>query len=88
MPQKNSLLTGLMLALIFPAVSLIAAYVLRYNVLIVSKPSIPYFLAMALNLILLRIFYKKDHDKTVMGIILVTFAFMMAVFIFKVHLGR
>jgi len=85
MLQKNSLATGILLALIFPAIAFLVSYLLKNNVDIINRPALPYFIAIALNLVLLRICYKKGADKTVRGIMLSTFVFMALVFIFKVN---
>ena len=85
MLNKNSLPTGLLIALIAPALAFAAAYLLRNNNLIINKPALPYFIAIALNLVLIRVFSKKAADKTIRGIMLVTFVFMVLIFIFKIH---
>ena len=85
MLNKNSLPAGLLIALIAPALTFAAAYLLRNNNLIINKPALPYFVAIALNLVLIRVFSKKAADKTIRGIMLVTFVFMVLIFIFKIH---
>jgi hypothetical protein len=79
------MLTGVLVALIFPAIACLAAYLLKNNFYLINKPALPYFAAIAFNMVLLRICYKKEAGKTVSGIMLVTFVFMIMVFIFKVH---
>jgi len=86
MLNKNSFLTGILLALIFPAIAWITAYYLKTNIYIINRPAVPYFIAIALNLIMIRFTLKKDLDKTGRGIMLATFALMIAIFMFKVHL--
>jgi hypothetical protein len=85
MLNKNNMLTGILAALIFPAIACVMAYLLKNNLYLINKPALPYFIAIALNLVLLRIGYKNGADKTVRGIILATFVFMVLVFIFKIH---
>jgi len=85
MLKKNSLPTGILVALIFPAIAFVIAYLFSNSVYIISRPALPYFVAIALNLVLLRISYKKGADKTLRGIMLATFIFMALVFIFKVN---
>lgn len=86
MLNKNSLPAGILLALPFPAIAWIAACYLKNNVDIVNRPALPYFIAIALNLIVLRFVLKKNLDKTGKGIMLITFVFMLAIFMFKVRL--
>ncbi len=85
MLNKNSLPAGILIALIAPALAWAAAYMLKDNNLIINKSALPYFIAIALNLVLIRVFSKKAADKTIRGIILVTFVFMVLIFIFKIH---
>ncbi|MDB4921593.1 hypothetical protein [Mucilaginibacter sp.] len=86
MLNKNSFITGILAALIFPAIALAVAYLLKTNVEIINRPALPYFIAIALNLIMMRIILKKELDQTARGIMLATFIIMLLVFIFKVHL--
>jgi drug/metabolite transporter (DMT)-like permease len=86
MLNKNSLPAGIFAGLIFPAVAWIAAYLLKGSVELINRPALPFFIAIALNLIMLRLFLKKDLDKTGRGVILITFVVMLFVFIFKVHM--
>jgi hypothetical protein len=85
MLNKNSLPAGILVALIFPAFAFIAAYLLRNNSYIINKPALPYFTAIFLNLMLIMFFSKKAADKTIKGIMLATFVFMLLIFIFKIH---
>lgn len=86
MLNKNSFITGILAALIFPAVALAVAYLLKTDVDIINRPALPYFIAIALNLIMMRFALKKKLDLTARGIMLATFIIMLLVFIFKVHL--
>jgi hypothetical protein len=85
MLKKNSMPAGVLAALIFPAIAFVMAVLLKNNVYIVNRPALPYFIAIALNLILLRISFKKGLDHTVKGIMLATFICMLLIFIFKIH---
>lgn len=85
MLKRNSVPIGILAALIFPALALISAYLLKENLYLMNKPALPYFAAIALNLILIRTGIKKGLDKTGKGIMLATFVFMVVVFIFKTH---
>jgi hypothetical protein len=84
MLNKNSLLTGILAALIFPALAWGVAYLLRTNVDIINRPALPYLVAIALNLILLRVGLKKGLDETGRGIMLTTFIFMLLIAAFKI----
>lgn len=76
---------GVLLALPFPAIAWLVASLLKNNVDLINKPALPYVFAIALNLLLLRFVVKKDLDKTARGIMLATFVFMVALFMFKIR---
>ena len=84
MLNKNSMLTGIFIALIFPGVALATEFILNTNAYIISKPAVPYFIARALNLFILRYCLKKDADQTGKGVMLATFIVMLIV-LFKLH---
>lgn len=86
MLNKNSLVVGLLLGSILPALSwVVFEYVLHNNAIIMDKPAVPYLIAIGLNLVILRFCIKKGLDDTGKGIMMVTFAFMLVVFIFKIY---
>jgi hypothetical protein len=85
MLNKNSILTGVLLSLIFPAISLLIAYLLRGNLYLLNKPALPYFTALAANLVLMRVVKDKWGDKTGRGIIIGSMVFMIFVFLFIIR---
>jgi hypothetical protein len=85
MLKKDSILTGILAALVFPAVAFVAGNLLKHNVDIINRPSLPYLIAIALNLIFLRVILKKGLDQTGRGIMLATFVCMLVIFILKIH---
>ena len=86
MLNKNSYITGLLAALIFPVLACVAAYYLRYNTDIINRPALPYLIATALNLLALRFIFKYDFDKTGKAMMAATFIIMIAVFLIKGHI--
>jgi uncharacterized protein YacL len=85
MLNKNSILTGVLLSTIVPIISLFVAYLLRGNLYLMNKPALPYFIALAINLVMMRIIIDKGGDKTGRGIILGSVIFMILVFLFILH---
>ncbi|MDB5144583.1 MAG: hypothetical protein JWQ66_3296 [Mucilaginibacter sp.] len=86
MLKNNTIIAGIIGGLILPGISLfIFLYLLKGNFLIFDKPGIPYLVAIALNLFITRYCFKKGIDQFGAGMILVTFLFMAAVFIFKLQ---
>lgn len=84
MLKKNNIFTGLLAALIFPAITLVIfKYLLNNKVVFAGKPSIPYLVSIAINLFIIKYLFKKGHDQTGTGMILCTFAVMILVFLLQ-----
>ncbi len=76
---------GFAVGLIFPAFTwLMADVVLKSYTATLEKPAIPYLIGIAVNLFIIRYFFKKELDQSGTGAILCTFIVMAAVFLFKV----
>ncbi len=88
MLTKNNLFTGILIALVFPAISCLVAYLLKDNGYVINKPALPYFVAVAINMVLIRVSMKKDLDQTGRGIMLATFVIMLLIFILKIQVVR
>jgi hypothetical protein len=86
MISKNSMLTGFFVALVCPAIALLVSHLLKTSYFIMNKPATPFFVAIAINLILISICVKRDMDKTSRGIMLGTFVTMVLLFTLKIHL--
>ncbi|HVW94469.1 MAG TPA: hypothetical protein VHA56_00705 [Mucilaginibacter sp.] len=84
--KKNSYITGILAALIFPAAGGVVAYYLRDATLIINRPALPYLIGVACNLIMMRFVIRKNLDKTGRGIMIATFVIMLLVFMFKARL--
>ena len=76
---------GILFALVFPALATVSGYLLKGNAYIMSRPFLPCFVAIALNLVLLRILFKAGSEKTARGVILVSFVYLLLFFVFKIH---
>lgn len=84
--KTDSIAAGIIGGLILPGISLfIFLYLLKGNFLIFNKPGIPYLVAIALNLFMIRYCFKQGQDNTGTGMILVTFIFTAAVFLLKLQ---
>jgi hypothetical protein len=78
--KKDTLLTGVCLGLIAPVVSvLISQYTSLQQTLFAQKPIGLFVLAGAINLILLRILYKKGMDNAGRAVMLITFIGLLIV---------
>ncbi len=83
MLSKNNVQNGMLTGSILPVVSLLMFEVFTTGKHAVYKPGLPYFIAAAINLILLRYYARKHHEKTAQGIVLVTFVFMILIYLFR-----
>ena len=88
MLNKNSVAAGIAAGLPFPALACLTGYFLRYNTYLLNKPALPYFVAIAFNLAVIRYYFKHDAELTCRGIMLITFAFMLMIFILKIQVIR
>jgi len=87
MLKKDSYLTGILLAIPFPVGAfVVATYVFTNSILLFNKPALPYLIAIALNLVIMRLFAKHGSVKTVKGILIATFLITLGLFIFKLRL--
>lgn len=88
MLTKNSVAFGLFIGAVLPTIAwIIFSLVLQNDAIIMDKPAAPYLIATVLNLVLLRYFFKNNMDKTVSGIMMVTFAVMLLIFMFKMRVA-
>jgi hypothetical protein len=85
MQKGNHLFLGLLIGCILPALSWFVIADQWSAVPYLGKPGVTYLIAAALNLILLRVSYKKEADQTGNGIMIATFIFVVAAFILKIE---
>jgi uncharacterized membrane protein len=86
MLKNNNILTGFLYGSVLPGISLfIFLYLLKGSFLIFNKPGIPYLIAIALNLFIIRYCFKEGKDNIGTGMILITFVFTAAVFLLKLQ---
>jgi hypothetical protein len=86
MLQKNNIVNGAVLASIFPGITwLVLGVILNNKVVFFDKPAIPYLIAVAINLFLIRYLFKKRQDQTATGVILVTFMIMLFAFLVQIN---
>ena len=84
--KVNTITRGAVIGLILPAITVfIFLYILKGNFLIFNKPGAPYLIAVFLNLLIMRYCARKDMDKIAIGIVAVSFLFMIAIFVFKLQ---
>jgi len=78
--NKNSILTGLLIGAIAPILSLLLTYyTLLQQTIAPNKPTVLFLIAGVINLILMRMVYKKGFDNMGKGIMLITFVSMLII---------
>jgi hypothetical protein len=83
---KNNFITGFLAGMVFPALAWLFFGYLFKDAVIMNKPEIPYFVAIALNLIFLKFAFNKNLHKSAMGIMVITFIFML--YMLKIQAAR
>ncbi len=88
MQLKNSILMGLLIGLLLPAVAWVLFAKLYPTTVILNKPAIPYLIAIGLNLVIVKLCFKSHADQTGKGVMLATFVSMLIiVLILKVRIS-
>jgi hypothetical protein len=80
--NKNNIQTGILIGLILPILSVLILE-LGFKEWVYSKRGIPYFVVVAVNLVILRILAGKKQERTAQGMMIVTFVFMALVYFFR-----
>jgi hypothetical protein len=83
MLHKNTIPFGILMGLILPILAIVIFEGFLPDVIINHRRGLQYLVTVGLNLLLLRYFASKRSDKTIKGIILVTFVFMFWVFLYR-----
>lgn len=76
----------MLLGLVLPLLAWLFSEVFLHREIIADKPGVPYLIAVAINLILLKYVYKANADKAGNGLLIVTFIAVLLTFIFKIKL--
>jgi hypothetical protein len=84
--KVNTITRGVIIGLILPAITVfIFLYILKGEFLILNKPGVPYLVAVFFNLLIMRYCARKGMDKIAIGIVAISFLFLIAVFVFKLQ---
>jgi len=86
MLSKNSVFVGLIAGLVLPAIAWLLFTIVYPGVVFLNKPALPYLVAIGLNLLLVKLCYKKGTDDTGRGIMLMSFVCIVLLIIFKIRL--
>jgi hypothetical protein len=83
MSTKVQFVTGLLSAMLFPALTWLFFDVFFKNSALFNKPGLPYLSSIAINLFFVRYFVRKDKMPAAYGAMVITFVVTILVFMFK-----
>lgn len=81
--KNDSVWLGLGIGLFFPAVAFVIVEVIKKNLVFLQKDDLLYIGCVAINMLLLKYAYKKDHELTAKGVISATFVCAFIFFFYK-----
>jgi len=87
MLKRNNFIIGLLAGLVLPALAWFFFGCLFPAWVFMDKPLIPYFVAIGLNLLFIRLCYTKDAGNTATGVMIATFIIMLVLFAYKIKAG-
>ncbi|MDB5119485.1 MAG: hypothetical protein JWN56_703 [Sphingobacteriales bacterium] len=83
--KKDNIWLGMLIGLIFPAIAFFFVEILKKNIELLKKDDLLYIGCVAINLLMVRYFFKQDKENTVRGIIGATFICAFIFFFYKVR---
>lgn len=83
--KKDNIFIGMLLGLVFPAIAFLLVEVLKKNIRVFEKDDLLYIGCVAINLFLVKMFFKKNHENTARGIVGATFICAIIFFLYKVR---
>lgn len=75
----------MLLGALLPGIAWLVFGFLLHHDSFLDKPAVPYLIAIAFNLMLLKYCYTHDMDRAANGVMMTTFAVTLLVFIFKMQ---
>jgi uncharacterized membrane protein len=85
MLKRDNVLLGTILGLALPGIAFLIIEVLKKNIRIMQKEDILYVGCVALNLILVKYFFRKEMENTARGVIGATFLCAIVFFYYKMR---
>lgn len=81
--KKDSVWLGLGAGLLCPAIAFFVVEIIKKNVTVLQKDDLLYIGCVAINMLLLKYFYKRDMEQTAKGVISATFVCAFIFFYYK-----
>jgi hypothetical protein len=83
--KRDNVWTGALLGLVLPGLAFFFVEILKKNIRFLQKDDILYIGCVALNLILVKYFFKQDKEQIGRGIVGSTFICAFIFFYYKMH---
>jgi hypothetical protein len=83
MLKRNNFWLGTFMGLILPGVNFLFDDILKKDMAIFGKEGVYYLLSLAVNLLIMRYYFRSDKEETAKGIALVTFICTIIFFLLK-----
>lgn len=83
MLKRNNFLFGILMGSILPGIIVFCEEVLKKDLRVLGKENVFYVLSLAVNLLLIRFYFKSGTEDTARGIVLSTFIAGFTFFYFK-----
>ncbi len=84
--KRDHVVIGLLLGLILPGIATFFVEILKKNIVFLEKDDLLYIGCAALNLLLVKHFFKKKMENTARGVVASTFICAMIFFLYKMHI--
>lgn len=85
MLKRDNVWLGVLLGLILPGIAFFFVEILKKNIRVLEKDDLLYIGCAAVNLIAVRILFKKDRENTARGVVAATFVCAFIFFYHKMH---
>lgn len=83
--RKDNVWFGFALGLVLPGIAAFLVEILKKNLVLLQRNDLLYIGCVAINLLLVRYYFKIDMEKTSRGIIASTFICAFIFFFYKMH---
>lgn len=81
--RTNNFYLGILIGAVMPLLSYVLTQTTNWGILLTNKPVGLFILAGAVNLLLLRLYYRRDCENTARGVIMITFLGLMVLIFTK-----
>ncbi|TZF84111.1 stationary phase survival protein SurE [Pedobacter sp. BS3] len=88
MLKKDNIWLGLLLGVVLPGIAAFFVEILKKNIRFLNKDDLLYIGCVAINLLLVKYYFKQNCDNTARGIVASTFICALVFFYYKMQVGK